>query len=97
MGPVFPSTMAVAGDAFSRMTATCLGIVITAGWLGVVASSWLIGLIAGNDGTQLGVALLLLPVFSTAMILINLSLRALLARARARTRMVYDAPAQHVT
>jgi fucose permease len=97
MGPVFPSVIAVAGDAFSQMTATCVGIVITAGWIGVVTSSWLIGLLAGSDGTHLRMALLILPAFSAAMILINLGLRPLLARARARGRIVYDAPAQHVS
>ena len=84
-------------DVFLQMTATCMGIVITAGWLGVVASSWLIGLIAGNEEDHLGTALLLLPVFSAAMIALNLVLRPLIAQARARNRIVYDAPAQHVT
>jgi fucose permease len=93
MGPVYPSVMAIAGDVFSQMAATCMGIVITSGWLGVVASSWLIGLIAGNDEGHLRMALMLLPVFSIAMIAINLGLRPLLARARARGRVVYDAPA----
>ena len=97
MGPVYPSVMGIVGDVFLQMTATCMGIVITAGWLGVVTSSWLIGLIAGNEEDHLGTALLLLPVFSAAMIALNLILRPLIAQARARNRIVYDAPAQHVT
>jgi len=97
MGPVYPSAIGIVGDAFPHKSATCMGIAITSGWLGVVASSWLIGLIAGNNGEHLRLALLLLPVFSVVMMVINLALRPMLARVRARQRMVYDAPAQHVT
>jgi fucose permease len=97
MGPIYPSAMGMVGDAFRQMTATYMGIVITWGWVGVVTSSWLIGMIAGNQDDRLGQALLLLPVFSATMILTNLALRPLLARARARNQMVYDAPAQHLT
>jgi fucose permease len=82
MGPVFPSAMGLTGDAFPRMTATCMGIVITSGWLGTVVSSWLIGAIAGTDTSRLGTALLLLPAFSMAMVLIALVLRPLLAEVR---------------
>jgi hypothetical protein len=85
------------GDAFRQMTATYMGIVITWGWVGVVTSSWLIGMIAGNHDDRLRGALLLLPVFSGAMVVTNLALRPLLARARSRNEMVYDAPAQHLT
>jgi len=97
MGPVYPSAMGIVGDAFPQRSGTCMGITITSGWLGVVASSWLIGLIAGNHGDHLRLALLLLPVFSVTMMVINLGMRPMLARTRARKRMVYDAPAQHVT
>lgn len=97
MGPVYPSAMGMVGDSFREMTATYMGIVITWGWGGVVASSWLIGMIAGHDEDRLGRALLLLPVFSAVMVVINLALRPLVVKARARNRMVYDAPAQHVT
>jgi fucose permease len=82
MGPVFPSAMGLTGDAFPRMTATCMGMVITSGWLGTVVSSWLIGAIAGTDTSRLGTALLLLPAFSMAMVLIALALRPLLAEVR---------------
>ncbi len=80
MGPVYPSAMAITGDAFTQMTATCLGIVITSGWLGAAASSWFIGLIAGSNDEHLRGALLLVPAFATAMIAINLGLRPLLKR-----------------
>jgi fucose permease len=97
MGPVYPSAIGMVGDAFRQMTATYMGIVITWGWVGVVTSSWLIGMIAGDHDDRLGGALLLLPVFSGAMVVTNLALRPLLARARSRNEMVYDAPAQHLT
>ena len=32
MAPVFPTTLAMVGDVFPRMTATAMGIVITCGW-----------------------------------------------------------------
>jgi fucose permease len=97
MGPVYPSAMGMVGDAFRQMTATYMGVAITWGWLGIVTSSWLIGLIAGDHDDHLGKALLLLPLFSAAMIVINLASRPLLLKARARNQMVYDAPAQHLT
>jgi fucose permease len=82
MAPVYPSTMAMTGDAFPRMTATCMGIVITSGWIGVAVSSWMIGIMAGGDYKRLRMALLLLPTFSVAMVLINLILRPMLTKAR---------------
>ena len=87
MGPVFPSAMGLTGDAFPRMTATCMGVVITSGWLGTVVSSWLIGAIAGADNNRLGTALLLLPTFAAAMVLIVLTLRPMLAETRTRALM----------
>ncbi|HEX6465721.1 MAG TPA: MFS transporter [Terriglobales bacterium] len=85
MGPVYPSSMAIAGDAFPYMTATCMGIVITSGWIGLAVSSRLIGWVAsGREG--LGDALLLLPAFSVAMIAILLVMRPMLARARSQSK-----------
>lgn len=84
MGPVYPSSMAMAGDAFPYMTATCMGIVITSGWAGAAVSSRLIGLIASSTESRMGTALLLLPGFSFAMIAMVLIMRPMLARARAR-------------
>ena len=49
MAPVFPTTLAVTGDLFPRMTGTALGIVITFGWIGLAVSSRVIGSIAGGD------------------------------------------------
>lgn len=76
MAPVFPTTLAMVGDVFPRMTATAMGIVITCGWLGLAVSSRIIGSVA--ESSSLATALLLLPVFSVAMILVNLALRPML-------------------
>ena len=51
MAPVFPTTLAMVGDAFPRMTATAMGIVITCGWIGLAVSSRIIGAIAGDART----------------------------------------------
>jgi fucose permease len=82
MAPVFPTTLAMVGDAFPVATATAMGIVITFGWIGLAISSPIIGQIAGGDDTKLGTALLLLPAFSVAMVLVNLALRPMLAKKR---------------
>jgi fucose permease len=80
MAPVFPTTLAMVADAFPRGTATAMGIVITCGWLGLLVSSPIIGAVAGQGNANLGTALLLLPAFSVAMVLVNLALRPMLAR-----------------
>jgi fucose permease len=80
MAPVFPTTLAMVADAFPRGTATAMGIVITCGWLGLVVSSPIIGAVAGEGNKNLGQALLLLPAFSVAMVLVNLGLRPMLAK-----------------
>jgi MFS family permease len=80
MAPVFPTTLAMVAHAFPRGTATAMGIVITCGWLGLVVSSPIIGVVAGKDNADLGKALLILPAFSVAMVLVNLALRPMLAK-----------------
>lgn len=72
MAPVFPTTLAMVGDAFPRMTATAMGIVITSGWLGLAVSSPIIGGIAGEDPARLKTGLLVLPAASVLMTLVNL-------------------------
>ena len=79
MSPVFPTTLAITGDTFSRAAATALGIVITFGWLGLAVSSPIIGALAGPENNYHR-ALLLLPFFSVLMVLVNLVLRPLLRR-----------------
>jgi fucose permease len=78
MAPVFPTTLAMVGDAFPKGTATAMGIVITCGWIGLAVSSPIIGAIA--NGASLGTALLLLPAASVVMVLVNLALRPALKK-----------------
>jgi fucose permease len=78
MAPMFPTTLAIVGDVFPRMTATAMGIVITCGWIGLAVSSPIIGELANASGLQTG--LLLLPAFSVGLILTNLILRPILNR-----------------
>ena len=73
MAPVFPTTLAMVGDAFPRGTGTAMGIAITSGWLGLAVSSPIIG--AVTSASTLQRALLLLPLFSAGMIVVNLVLR----------------------
>jgi len=80
MAPVFPTTLAMVGDAFPRGTATAMGIVITCGWIGLLVSSPIIGAIAGGSDANLKTALLIIPAFSVLMILVNLALRPALRK-----------------
>lgn len=77
MAPVFPTTLAIVGDNFPRMTATAMGIVITSGWIGLAVSSRTIGSIAGGDTKRLKKALLVLPGMAVAMIAVNLALQTI--------------------
>jgi len=72
MAPVFPTTLAMVGNAFPRMTGTAIGFVITCGWAGLAVSSPIIGAIAGGDPRRLRKALLLIPGSAVLMICINL-------------------------
>jgi fucose permease len=81
MAPVFPTTLGMVGDAFPRMTATAMGIVITFGWIGLAVSSRVIGALAGESVTNLGSALLVIPVASVGMIVVNLILRPMLRKS----------------
>jgi fucose permease len=78
MAPVFPTTLAVVGDAFPRMTSTAIGIVITCGWTGLAVSSRLIGTIAGGDPRRLRNALLVIPGAAVLMVVLSLVIRATL-------------------
>jgi len=73
MAPVFPTTLAIVGDAFPRMTGTAIGFAITCGWIGLAVSSRIIGAIAGGDTRRLKIALLVIPAFSIVMAAVNLA------------------------
>jgi len=74
MAPVFPTTLAMVGNAFPRMTGTAIGFVITCGWAGLAVSSPIIGAIAGGDPLRLRKALLLIPGSAVLMVGINLAI-----------------------
>jgi len=78
MAPVFPTTLAIVGDTFPRMSATAIGFVITCGWTGLAVSSRIIGLIAGGDPRRLKKALLVIPVFAVLMVCVDLAIRSML-------------------
>lgn len=74
MAPVFPTTLAIVGDTFPRGVGTAMGIVITCGWIGLAVSSPIIGALAENH--NYGRALMIIPIFSLLMVLVNLVLRS---------------------
>jgi fucose permease len=78
MAPVFPTTLAIVGDAFPVMTGTAIGIVITFGWAGLAVSSRIIGSIAGGEAMRLRKALLVIPASAVIMIGLNLAIIAAL-------------------
>ena len=81
MAPMFPTTLGICGNIFTKATATAMGIVITAGWSGLTLSSYIIGSVA--DASTLANALLLLPGMSLLLVAINLLLRKQATRATA--------------
>ncbi|MGA7399338.1 MAG: MFS transporter [Candidatus Sulfotelmatobacter sp.] len=78
MAPVFPTTLAIVGDAFPRMTGTAIGFVITCGWTGLAVSSRIIGAIAGGDPRRLKTALLVIPASAVIMVGLDLAIRSAL-------------------
>lgn len=75
MAPVFPTTLAIVGDAFPRMTGTAIGFVITCGWTGLAVSSRIIGVIAGGDPRRLKKALLVIPASAVLMVGLDLAIQ----------------------
>ena len=78
MAPVFPTTLAIVGDAFPRMTGTAIGFVITCGWTGLAVSSRIIGFIAGGDPKRLKKALMVIPGSAVLMFALGLAIRSAL-------------------
>ena len=74
MAPVFPTTLAIVGTAFPRMSGTAMGFVMTCGWAGLAVSSRIIGAIAGGDPLRLKKALLLIPASSVLMVGLDLAI-----------------------
>ncbi|GAB4358279.1 MAG: MFS transporter [Bryobacter sp.] len=71
MAPVFPTALSVVGGRFPTGTATAIGIAVTCGWLGLVASSPIIGGVAGSEASGLKKGLLLLPATGVLMVLVS--------------------------
>ena len=78
MAPVFPTTLAIVGDTFPRMTGTAIGFVITCGWVGLAVSSRIIGFIAGGDPQRLKKALLVIPASAVLMVILDLAIQTAL-------------------
>jgi fucose permease len=78
MAPVFPTTLAIVGDAFPRMSGTAIGFVITCGWTGLAVSSRIIGAIAGGDPRRLKKALLVIPASAVLMVGLDLMIQSAL-------------------
>lgn len=78
MAPVFPTTLAIVGTAFPKMSGTAIGFVITCGWAGLAVSSRIIGAIAGGDPLRLRKALLLIPGSAVVMVGLNLAIQSAL-------------------
>lgn len=78
MAPVFPTTLAIVGNAFPSASGTAIGFVVTCGWIGLAVSSRIIGSIAGDDPQRLRKALLIIPVSAVLMIGLNLVIQSLL-------------------
>jgi fucose permease len=74
MAPVFPTTLAMVGNAFPRMSGTAIGFVITCGWIGLAVSSRLIGVVAGGDPQRLKKALRVIPISAVLMVGFNLAI-----------------------
>jgi fucose permease len=78
MAPVFPTTLAIVGDTFPRMTGTAIGFVITCGWIGLAVSSRIIGIIAGGDPRRLKKALMVIPASAVLMVILDLAIQNML-------------------
>jgi fucose permease len=78
MAPVYPTTLAIVGDAFPRMTGTAIGFAITCGWVGLAVSSRIIGAIAGGDPRGLKKALLVIPASAVLMVGLDVAIMSAL-------------------
>jgi fucose permease len=78
MAPVYPTTIAIVGDMFPRLTSTAIGFAITCGWIGLAVTSRVIGAIAGGDPQRLRKALLVIPASAVVMVGLDLAIRAML-------------------
>lgn len=78
MAPVYPTSLAIVGDAFPRMSGTAIGFAITCGWIGLAVSSRIIGSIARGDPRRLKRALLVIPASAVLMVGLDLGIKSVL-------------------
>jgi fucose permease len=64
---IFPTTLAVAGEAFSDLTGTAFSVIFVIALAGGMTAPWLVGRIASASGLRAG---LIVPVVSCAMIIL---------------------------
>ncbi len=64
---IFPTTLAIAGEAFPTLTGTAFGVIFVIALSGGMIAPWLTGKVADASGLRTG---LLLPVLSCALIIV---------------------------
>jgi MFS transporter, FHS family, glucose/mannose:H+ symporter len=73
LAAIYPTTLALVGDAHRRFAATVLSVVFTIAWFGGILGPWAVGVIAGRFGLRAGMALPL--VGRVAVIVLALGIR----------------------
>jgi FHS family glucose/mannose:H+ symporter-like MFS transporter len=70
---IFPTTLAIAGEAFSELTGTAFSVIFMIALAGGMTAPWLAGKVAGSSGLR---SALVIPVVGCAMIiLLQLAIR----------------------
>lgn len=62
-GPIFPTTLAIAGDRYSRLTGTVFGLLFSIALVGGMSFPWLVGRISQGSGVHTG---MLVPLLGAA-------------------------------
>jgi fucose permease len=79
---IFPTTLAIAGEAFSDLTGTAFSVMFMVALAGGMTAPWLAGRVANASGLRTG---LIIPVISCAMIiLLIMIIRSRFAGGRSR-------------
>jgi len=77
---IFPTTLAIAGEAFSDLTGTAFSVIFMVALAGGMTAPWLVGKVANASGLRTG---LIIPVIGCAMIIvIQLAIMRTLKRGR---------------
>ena len=62
-GPIFPTTLGIAGDRYSRLTGTVFGLLFSIALLGGMSFPWLVGQISESSTVRIG---MLVPLLGAA-------------------------------